>query len=226
MGAWPIGVERVRQFLRKALREAKVHTSWAAPDEAYERDLQAFAEALLGSREFTDDLAEFAGRCAAIGERNSLGLLVLKLGAPGVPDVYWGNEDWDLSLVDPDNRRPVDFAGRAARGEASLKATVTRAGLELRRRDPELFAHGAYVPLEVTGRCADRVVGFARAHEGRWAIAAVSRLTEGQGGWADTRLIPPDGAPDRWNDAIRDARVDDLSTASVFADLPAALLTG
>ena len=226
VGAWPIGIERVGQFLRKALREAKVHTSWAAPDEAYENDVQAFAEAILGAGEFTDDLAEFAGRCATIGERNSLELLVLKLAAPGVPDVYWGNEDWDLSLVDPDNRRPVDFGGRAARGEASLKATVTRAGLRLRRRDPELFAYGAYVPLEVTGACADRVVGFARAHEGRWAIAAVSRLTERLGSWADTRLVPPDGAPDRWNDAIRDAPVDDLSAASLFAHLPAALLTG
>jgi (1->4)-alpha-D-glucan 1-alpha-D-glucosylmutase len=140
---------------------------------------------------------------------------VLKLAAPGVPDIYWGNEDWDLSLVDPDNRRPVDFAGRAERrGDGSQKLAQTRAGLGLRRRDPELFAHGAYVPLETAGRHADRVIAFARVHEGRWAIAAVSRLTEGLDDWADTRLVLPDGAP-----------VTDTSAAGLFAALPAVLLS-
>ena len=97
---------------------------------------------------------------------------MLKLAAPGVPDIYWGNENWDLSLVDPDNRRPVDFAPRAA---DSPKYTVTRAGLTLRRRDPDLFANGAYVPIEVTGRHAEHVVAFARVYEERWVIAAVPR---------------------------------------------------
>jgi (1->4)-alpha-D-glucan 1-alpha-D-glucosylmutase len=215
VGAWPIDIERVRQFVQKALREAKVHTGWDRPDETYEADVNAFAEAILGSPEFTDDLAGLAARCAAIGARNSLGLLVLKLAAPGVPDIYWGNEDWDLSLVDPDNRRPVDFAGRAERGDdVSDKVAITRAGLELRRRDPELFAHGAYVPLETAGRHADRVVAFARVREGRWALAAVSRLTEGIDGWGDTRVVLPDGAP-----------VADMPAAQLFADLPAVLLT-
>jgi (1->4)-alpha-D-glucan 1-alpha-D-glucosylmutase len=227
VGAWPIDIERVRQFVRKALREAKVHTSWGEPDEAYEADVGAFAEAILGSREFTDDLAPFAGRCAAIGARNSLGLLVLKLAAPGVPDIYWGNEDWDLSLVDPDNRRPVDFAGRAQRREGmSDKVALTRAGLGLRRRDPDLFAHGAYVPVETAGRRADNVIAFARVHDGRWALAAVSRLTEGIDEWGDTRLVPPAGAPERWHDVVTGAPVDELSAARLFAGLPAALLTG
>src|ERR1043165_7181754 len=105
-----------------------------------------------------------AGRCAAIGARNSLGLLVLKLAAPGAPDIYWGNEDWDLSLVDPDNRRPVDFAARAT-GD-SPKRAVPRAGRALRRSHPDLFAHGAYVPLEVAGSRAKKVVAFARVHGG------------------------------------------------------------
>jgi (1->4)-alpha-D-glucan 1-alpha-D-glucosylmutase len=227
VGAWPIDIERVRQFVRKALREAKVHTSWGEPDEAYEADVGAFAEAILGSREFTDDLAPFAGRCAAIGARNSLGLLVLKLAAPGVPDIYWGNEDWDLSLVDPDNRRPVDFAGRAQRREGmSDKVALTRAGLGLRRRDPDLFAHGAYVPVETAGRRADNVIAFARVHDGRWALAAVSRLTEGIDEWGDTRLVPPVGSPERWRDVVTGAPVDELSAARLFAGLPAALLTG
>jgi len=221
VGTWPIDIHRVRQFVLKALREAKVHTSWAAPDEAYEADVFAFAEAILGSPEFTGDLAAFAGRCAAIGVRNSLALLVLKLAAPGVPDIYWGNENWDLSLVDPDNRRPIDFAARSE----SDKRTITRAGLQLRRRDPELFAHGAYVPIEVAGAHADRAVAFARAHEDRWALAAVARLTEGLDGWADTRLVLPDGAPERWRDVLADRPAADLSAAHLLAYLPAALLT-
>src|SRR6185437_11809045 len=131
VGAWPIDIHRVRQFVLKALREAKVHTSWAAPDEAYEADVFAFAEAILGSPGFTGDLAAFADRCAAIGARSSLALLVLKLAAPGVPD----------------NRRPIDFAARAEeRASRSDKVAITRAGLDLRRRYPELFAHGACVP--------------------------------------------------------------------------------
>jgi (1->4)-alpha-D-glucan 1-alpha-D-glucosylmutase len=225
-GAWPIDIQRVRQFVSKALREAKVHTSWAAPDEEYEADVEAFAEAILGSPRFTNDLAAFADRVAAIGARNSLGLLVLKLAAPGVPDIYWGNEDWDLSLVDPDNRRPVDFVGRAeGRGNATRKLAITRAGLALRRRDPELFAHGAYLPVETAGRHADRVIAFARVHKGRWAIAAVSRLTAHLDGWGDTRLVLPDGAPERRRDAITARPVADLSAAHLFADLPATLLT-
>jgi (1->4)-alpha-D-glucan 1-alpha-D-glucosylmutase len=226
VGAWPIDIQRVCQFVSKALREAKVHTSWAAPDEEYEADVAAFTEAILGSPQFTDDLATFAERVAAIGARSSLGLLVLKLAAPGVPDVYWGNEDWDLSLVDPDNRRPVDFAGRAEqRGGVSQKLALTRAGLRLRRRDAELFAHGAYVPVETAGRNAERVIAFARVHEGRWAIAAVSRLTARLDGWGDTRLVVPDGAPERWHDAVADAPVDQLSASHLFADVPATLLT-
>jgi (1->4)-alpha-D-glucan 1-alpha-D-glucosylmutase len=220
-GAWPIDAERMCQFVGKALREAKVHTSWAAPDEAYEADVRAFVTAILGSRPFAGELAALADRCRAIGERSSLALLVLKLAAPGVPDIYWGNEDWDLSLVDPDNRRPVDFARRAG-----AKVSVTRAGLELRRRDPELFAYGAYVPLETAGEHAGRVVAFARVHEGRWAIAAVSRLTHGLAGWGDTRLVLPDAAPGRWHDALTATHAPDLRAESLFARLPAALLTG
>jgi len=223
VGAWPIDIHRVRQFVLKALREAKVHTSWAAPDEAYEADVFAFAEAILGSERFTDDLAAFADRCAAIGARSSLALLVLKLAAPGVPDIYWGNEDWDLSLVDPDNRRPVDFGARAERS-GSDKVAITRAGLHLRRRDPELFAHSAYLPVAVDGRHADRVLAFARVHEGRWVLAAVSRLADGLDGWADTRLVLPSGAPERWRDVLRDAAVPDLRAESLFATYPAALL--
>ncbi len=195
-GAWPIDIERVNRFVLKALREAKVHTSWAAPDEAYEADVAAFAEAILASAGFTDDLAAFAARCAEIGARSSLALLVLKLAAPGVPDIYWGNEDWDLSLVDPDNRRPIDFAARAARaGERAQGRDHEGRPRRSAGATPELFAHGAYVPIEVAGRHAERVIAFARVHEGRWAIAAVSRLTAALDGWVDTRLVLPAARP-------------------------------
>ena len=222
VGAWPIDIERVCQFARKALREAKLHSSWAAPDEGYERDVAGFVAATLGSPAFTDELDAFAQRVAAVGKRNSLALLVLKLTAPGVPDIYWGNENWDLSLVDPDNRRPVAFEARAA---DSPKFAVTRAGLTLRRRDPDLFANGAYVPIDVTGRHADHVLAFARVYEGRWVIAAVPRLTESLEGWGDTRLVPPADAPGRWHDVLTDAAASDLTAAALFSVLPAALLT-
>jgi (1->4)-alpha-D-glucan 1-alpha-D-glucosylmutase len=95
----------------------------------------------------------------------------------------------------------------------------------LRRRDPDLFAHGSYVPIEVAGRHADRVLAFARVHGGRWVIAAVPRLTEGLGGWGDTRLVPPAEAPPRWNDALTGEEPADLTAEALFATLPAALLT-
>jgi (1->4)-alpha-D-glucan 1-alpha-D-glucosylmutase len=221
VGAWPIGRERVCQFMRKALREAKLHTSWAAPDDGYERDVAAFAAAILGSPAFTDELGAFAQRVAAIGERSSLALVVLKLAAPGVPDIYWGNEGWDLSLVDPDNRRPVDFTEPAVE---STKFAVTRAGLMLRRRDPDLFAHGAYVPIAAAGRHADHVVAFARVHEGRWVIAAVFRLTEGVDSWGDTRLVPPAEAPGKWEDLLTGEQPAQLTAETLFGSLPAALL--
>ena len=223
VGAWPIGADRICAYLTKAVREAKVHTSWIAPDEAYEADLRRFATDALAptNAAFLADLDRLARRCAAIGARSSLGLLVLKLAAPGVPDIYWGNEDWDLSLVDPDNRRPVDFA---ARGTESTKRAVTRAGLRLRRREPELFAHGTYLPLEVAGRHADRVLAFARVHAGRWVIAAVPRLTEGLDGWGDTRLVLPAEAPTRWEGVLTGEQPLDVTADTLFASLPAALL--
>ncbi len=222
-GAWPITAERVSTYMTKALREAKVHTSWVAPDEAYEHDVRRFVTDVVdpGNAAFLADLGRIAGRCAAIGTRSSLALLTLKLAAPGAPDIYWGNEDWDLSLVDPDNRRPVDLAARAL---DSPKLAITRAGLTLRRRDPDLFANGAYVPIEVSGRLADHVVAFARVHDGRWVIAAVARLTESLAGWGDTRLALPADAPGRWHDVLTEAPLD-LTAAALFATLPAALLT-
>lgn len=237
VGAWPIGADRVCAYMTKAVREAKANTSWVAPDQAYEDDLRRFVTDVLdtGNAAFLADLDRLARRCAAIGARSSLALLVLKLAAPGVPDIYWGNETWDLSLVDPDNRRPVDFEAHAQRlaaiqqggpQEGDLKLLVTWRGLELRRREPELFAHGTYVPIDVAGRHGAHVVAFARVHEGRWVIASVPRLTEGLDGWADTRLVLPSGAPERWEHVLTGEPVTDLTPAALFASIPVALLAG
>ena len=114
LGAWPISEERLDAYLEKAMREAKVHTSWVEPDEAHEAAVKAFARALLTHREFLRDFEPFQREVAAAGDRAALGQLLLKLTVPGVPDIYQGDELLCLSLVDPDNRRPVDWEERRA----------------------------------------------------------------------------------------------------------------
>ena len=245
VGAWPLDVaargplpERIGAYMQKAVREAKVNSSWTAPDSEYERDLADFVAAVLdpGNAAFLADLDELAGRVAEIGARSSLALLVLKLAAPGVPDVYWGNELPDLSLVDPDNRRPVDFAVHArmleavgeGAGDGVDKLAVTHRGLHLRRRDPDLFAHGAYVPIEAVGSRAAHVIAFARVHDGRWVVAAVPRLTAGLDGWGDTRLALPAEAPGTWENVLTEADVRGPAptVAELFDPVPVALLAG
>jgi (1->4)-alpha-D-glucan 1-alpha-D-glucosylmutase len=245
VGAWPLDIgargtlpDRVGAFMLKAAREAKRHTSWREPDLDYERDLTGFVAAALdpGNAPFLADVDELARRAATIGARSSLALLVLKLAAPGVPDVYWGNDLPDLSLVDPDNRRPVDFSAHARLlatiGDGAVegleKLAVTQRGLELRRREPDIFAHGAYVPLETSGRFAAHVVAFARVHEDRWAVAVVPRLMARIDDWGDTQLRLPSGAPSAWEDVLSGSRVRGPAPAAgeLFDPVPVALLTG
>ena len=109
VGAWPIERERLRGYMEKALREAKVATGWIEPDEAHERAVLAFSTGSTRSAAFVADFEAFVARVAPLGEAAALGQTLLKLTAPGVPDVYQGDELWDLALVDPDNRRPVDW---------------------------------------------------------------------------------------------------------------------
>ncbi len=197
-------VERIQRYMEKALREAKVHTSWTNPSEEYETGVRRFVAAILASPEFLADLASLAGRVARAGRISSLAQVALKCAAPGVPDVYQGCELWDLSLVDPDNRRPVDFEQRArslegidaelARGPADraalaralstleglasgrAKLLLLRAALHLRRAEPALFRAGDYRPLEADGPLAGRVFAFSRAVAGRALVCAVPRL--------------------------------------------------
>jgi (1->4)-alpha-D-glucan 1-alpha-D-glucosylmutase len=214
----------------KAAREAKVRTSWAAPDGEYEDASMQFIRAALERREgnlFLADFCAFNRRIVRFGLLNGLSQTLLKLTAPGVPDIYQGNELWDFSLVDPDNRRQVDYdarsrllAGLACRpaGDAGaaraladdvtdprcklfLHATV----LELRRRDPELFQHGEYLPLRVTGRRAPHLCAFARRLEGRLAVVLAPRLhlkLMGGAGAADDGRQPVPLGEEVWGDTV------------------------
>jgi (1->4)-alpha-D-glucan 1-alpha-D-glucosylmutase len=219
VGAWPydrrdeLGFSRrVQDYAVKMAREAKVHTSWVDPDEDHERALRSWVRRALSSsnRTFREDFLELHDAVAVPGAVNALTQVLLKVTAPGVPDLYQGTELWHLALVDPDNRRPVDFdrrirllrdldrrdeAGRAELvGEllnrwrdGRIKLHVTATALRFRRTHPELYARGAYIPLRSTGRRGRNVVAFARRLRESWAITVVPRLVAG--------LAPPGRFP-------------------------------
>jgi (1->4)-alpha-D-glucan 1-alpha-D-glucosylmutase len=242
VGAWPIDEGRLLAYLEKALREAKLRTSWALPDMAYEEAVRAFAGAALADASFTSDVEAFVRSILMSGRINGLATVLVKLTAPGVPDIYRGTELWDLSLVDPDDRRPVDFGLRGSLLEdldgtpiqrlvegldaldepGAPKLHIIRRALELRRERPGWFGPGAgYVALASTGRWADRVVAFARAD---MAVTVVPRLSVAPAGdWADTSVELPEG---RWTDRLSDATYDggDVLLARLFGGFPVALL--
>jgi (1->4)-alpha-D-glucan 1-alpha-D-glucosylmutase len=208
LGAWPWGmttpdvafVDRIEAFMVKAVREAQVHTSWINPDPAYEEALRRFVRGALdvaGPNAFLDDLAALRTVVAQVGAVNALAQQLLKLTAPGVPDLYQGSELWDQSLVDPDNRRPVDYAHRAKllrqlhrqrpspalarallarQDDGRVKLYLTWRTLTYRRDHPELFARGEYLPLTAAGPAAEHVVAFARRADDEEAIVVVPRL--------------------------------------------------
>ncbi|GIW07713.1 MAG: maltooligosyl trehalose synthase [Dehalococcoidia bacterium] len=213
VGAWPLETVRAVQYMEKASREAKVQTSWTAPNVAYEDALRRFVEAVLADEAFLADLEAFVTPLVEPGRINSLAQTLLKLTTPGVPDIYQGCDLWDLSLVDPDNRRPVDFARRRALladldgatpeaiwariDEGLPKLWVIRQALQLRRRRPGLFRwRGAYEPLAAAGPQADHVVAFCR---GGGALTVVPRLVLRLGEWKRTALELP---PGRWTNVL------------------------
>lgn len=234
VGAWPIDPARAAAYLEKAAKEAKRETSWVDPQPEFDAGLRAFVEATLADPAFTDDLAAFVAPLVAPGRVTALAQTLLKLTAPGIPDLYQGTELWDLSLVDPDNRRPVDFrrrqdllaaldglnpAGILAREEEGLpKLHTIRAALAARTRAPAVFA-GDYLPLDAKGERARHVVAFVRS--GR-AITIVPRLVWTLGGdWGATRLPLP---PGRWHDVIGARAVRSDQLADLLAVFPVALL--
>ncbi|MGE3773243.1 MAG: malto-oligosyltrehalose synthase [Gammaproteobacteria bacterium] len=220
--------ERIQDYMRKAAREAKTATSWMNVDQAYEDALGAFVDGLLGRRDgnlFLDDFLPLQRRVATLGSLNGLAQTLLKLSAPGVPDLYRGTEIDDFSLVDPDNRRPVDYAGLAALLEAcatrppgpppeglNAKLCLTQSLLRLRRRQPALFRDGDYLPLATRGEHADRLLAYARRHAGARLVIVVPRLlhalvAEGAHGpapaiWGDTAVLLDPASPLEYEDAI------------------------
>jgi (1->4)-alpha-D-glucan 1-alpha-D-glucosylmutase len=238
LGAWPDDPAEVPAFIDrlaaatlKGIREAKRRTSWNDPDPAYEQATDEFVRRICDPDRrgpFLDDFLALQRRVAGLGRLNGLSQTLLKLTCPGVPDLYQGCELWQLDLVDPDNRRPVDYALRrrlleqsaglhmpdllAGWQDGAVKLALTRRVLALRRAQPELFARGDYRPLVVRGERAAHVLAFARRHEDRVMVVAVPRLVarlwpEGQGrpplgaAWRGTSIEVPQGL-ERFSDAL------------------------
>jgi (1->4)-alpha-D-glucan 1-alpha-D-glucosylmutase len=248
LGMWPLDdrdlpsvSERLRQYLEKAVREAKTHSNWIAPNVAYESALLGFGEAVLQNQQFCRDFITFQKRIAFYGAINSLAQVVLKATAPGVPDFYQGTELWDFSLVDPDNRRPVDYDRRrtilrqleAGVNTATLlrrwfdgriKMFVTWKALALRARRPELFREGNYQPIDG----GPNVTAFLRGDSiltaaPRFVTQLVRSGTMPIGEvWADAKL-PVSG---RWRNIFTGEELEgeSLPLASVFATFPVAIL--
>ena len=250
IGVWPGEtsddlVKRVQGYALKAAREGKQETSWTNPDEAYEKALNDYVAALLDpakSATFLASFSMFAARTALIGALNSLSQLTLKVLAPGVPDFFQGTEFWDLSMVDPDNRRPVDFAARrqtlatddydwadraANWQDGRIKLSLTRRLLSVRRAFADLFARGDYEPVAVTGPQAAHVIAFSRRLKGQHIVVAVGRhfaaLTEGGTRWPgaiDAQLELPHDA--QYADLL--GASDKVGIAGLFRDIPVRVL--
>ncbi|MBW0009825.1 MAG: malto-oligosyltrehalose synthase [Pseudonocardiales bacterium] len=232
VGAWPLPPDRLHAYLEKAMREARTHTSWADPDKPFETALHAVADAALEDPTLRAAVAEVAARVIPPGRSNSLSAVLVQLAMPGVPDTYQGGELWDLSLVDPDNRRPVDFTARAdllARidhgwlpdvdDSGAAKLLVVSRVLRARREHPERFT--GYTPLRATGSAAPHAVAFAR--DG--VVAVATRLPVGLaalGGWGETTLPLPEGS---WTDAVTGFSAStSVRLADLLARYPVALL--
>jgi (1->4)-alpha-D-glucan 1-alpha-D-glucosylmutase len=206
LGAWPITEERLAGYLEKALREAKVTSNWIEPDLEHEAAVKAFAAALLDHGPFRYGFDGVVARATELGERIALAQTLLKLTCPGIPDIYQGDELWALSLVDPDNRRPVDWEARRAAldelraGAAPVKETaklhVVWRALELRVRRPEAFA-GAYTPVPA----GDDVCAFMRGDDVLVAVAL-------RDGWTVGSWALPAAAEGRWRDVLTEAEFE------------------
>ncbi|WP_104523244.1 malto-oligosyltrehalose synthase [Blastococcus atacamensis] len=239
IGAWPLSRERAHAYVEKAAREAGTSTTWTNPVQEFEEQLHALVDAAYDDPTTTAEIEAFVARIAPLGRSNSLAQKLLQLTMPGVPDVYQGTELWDHSLVDPDNRRPVDYTlrrdllARLDAGEVpdvdetgAAKLLVVSRVLRARRDHPEWFA--GYAPVEVTGSGADHVVAFDRsAEDGTGVVVVATRLPAklAESGWGDTALQLPNGA---WRDLLTGERVvsDVAGVAAdvLLAKLPVALL--
>ncbi|MEN6438818.1 MAG: malto-oligosyltrehalose synthase, partial [Syntrophobacter sp.] len=199
---YPDFVQRIKAYIVKAVREAKVHTAWLKPDTDYEDAYVSFAKKILTRSEANTFLKEFIPFCRRVshyGILNSLSQTLIKITSPGVPDFYQGSELWDLSLVDPDNRRPVDFEKRRAmlagirerddadigrlvqdllftKEDGKIKLFLIYRALKARKANREIFRSGAYLPLEAAGRFRNHVIAFARRYKRQWAMVIAPRF--------------------------------------------------
>ncbi len=238
IGAWPIDAERAAAYMEKASREAKTHTSWTDPNPDYDKTLRAFVEAILKDAAFVADLERFVAALVEPGRISSLAQTLIKLTAPGIPDFYQGTELWDLSLVDPDNRRPVDYnLRRRLLGEMATmtpeqiwqriddglpKLWVISQTLKIRKERQVCLPEDSYREILASGTYADHVVAFAR---GERAITVVPRLTLQVGGnWLDTRVEIPHG---NWSNELTGETIEGgaVRAAVLFKHFPVALLT-
>jgi (1->4)-alpha-D-glucan 1-alpha-D-glucosylmutase len=201
VGAWPIEAERMEAYMEKALREAKRTSNWIEPNLEHEEAVKAFVRGLYSDRRFLDDFEPFVARVAAAGERAALGQLALKLTAPGVPDIYQGDELSYRALVDPDNRRPVDFERRRAllaslEGGAgpdadTRKLWLTWRLLQLRAERPTAFAGGSYEPVDA----GENVCAYVRGGEVLVAVAVRegAEVPKPHGDWRDLLRLDEQG---------------------------------
>jgi (1->4)-alpha-D-glucan 1-alpha-D-glucosylmutase len=230
IGAWPISRERLHAYAEKAMREAGDRTSWTEPDVEHEKAVHALVDAAYDDPAVAELVEGAAAELATPGWSNALAAKLLSLTIPGIPDVYQGSELWEQSLVDPDNRRPVDYdarrsllgGGPVSRPEGldddgAAKLHVVRSALQLRRARPDLFS--GYDAVPAAGEAAEHVVAFDRGG----ALTVVTRLPRGlaaRGGWGDTRLDLPAGG---WRDVLTD-RPASPELGALLDTLPVALL--
>jgi len=237
IGVWPISRERIMQYALKAARETKRFTSWTQPNPEYEASLHAFLARIYDSAGFVRDLQTFLVPVRELAGVHSLAQVLLKVTAPGVPDIYQGSELWELHLVDPDNRRSVDFKMRSrllrelslcrasdfAKGDERAKLWLLRRALECRAGLPECFnEQGSYRGLQTAGAFAEHVVAFAR---GERVVTVVPRLAaRAADGWLDTRVLLPRG---QWRNALTQQtwQRGELHCSELFSEFPVALLT-
>jgi malto-oligosyltrehalose synthase/4-alpha-glucanotransferase len=227
--------QRMQEYLIKALREGKQNSDWASPNEQYEEGVKSFIAALLDKKgSFTQNFAGFHRRVADFGIVNSLSQTLLKFTCPGVPDVYQGCERWDLSLVDPDNRRRVDYQLRnlslqespvyndelwqqlwESRYNGEIKQTLIKRLLAVRSAEPDAFVQGDYIPLTVTGKYKNNVLAFARQFGNDWYVTAVplhlaaigaDQENPVQFNWQDTSIKLPDAAPQSWKNLLSETK--------------------
>jgi (1->4)-alpha-D-glucan 1-alpha-D-glucosylmutase len=260
IGSWPAEltgssestyIDRVKAAMIKSIREAKVHSTWRSPNLTYEDGVLSFIDDALNAQQqnsFLSAFLPFADRIARLGVHNSLVQLTLKLTSPGVPDLYQGSEFWDLNMVDPDNRRPVNFDHRVSvldritgmcspKGlldnwrDGAIKLFVTTKLLHLRASDADLFENGSYEPIAAAGAQSDCICAFGRTN-GRQSVIVVTSLFptrhQADGGWGATTItIPPHLSAEKRRDVLTgtESRGNTINAAELFRELPVAVMT-